>query len=1732
MAKASPRFGKTQLNFASDLDRAAYIIGNPKLKSKADGAYTKFVQDALGTDEAGARAYGAQVRTAIKNMAHQNGGTFDVPDLRDDLSSSPGSQVTAPAAEVATQTAGAAGKPASEPVVTPTAVASENKEAPQLVGDDAQQLQMAEDSPNARVADAAKKLQSLASKRRLGHVTVPKFKAALPKGSDRNAVLASLVNEGHAFPVFKRNNKGSVSVGLKPAPAGTSIHQLPLAQQAVLAHLEHQVTAHLESQNTREAEAQLLNRDLSSVPLSAAMQGSAPTIHAPWMDKLGITPDDAQNALDALVDRGEVSHITPESLASAMGERAGNAPKASGLYLTSHDPRLTQTDVTHPTLGTARKALNPQLRALVGLRKSQLEAMAENAPDPELRNAAQEAVNRINPGGDALNRAQTLNDDAALENQSEPIRKPVDLHESAPLPVENADASDLSTEPEDREEPTPEPADDKKGSRAALNAAAQAAHAQVQDMQRRLDAAKADPNATPDLIAKRQRALEKAQADMEWLKSPAFARVASAAADHGMSAPEFWQHLQELSDRMFGPGVVPVEHGERANAAGFTDLDKIHLTAHALTMHPESVLTHEAAHIVRERYLTPKERQLADQSLKPGTARYKRLSTWATKQKIPRDKWDVPEERFSYYAEAVHRGDLPKPTGLLGRLYGKLSGVLERAHNWLLGRGYRNTDDILAAMHRGDFAQREPRMDAGSAMMRVARESNATNLLRREITPSDIGDQQLGYKLAEHPDLQMDKIQKVLHGTAGVAHAAYLRRLAMSIPSVQAHLRPLFRPLFRAWEARYRTGREVEAKVAHAAPMWFDPTLRNALGNRAARKAATKILSKGDQEKTVYTPAELRARFKADDKTVQAYRQARAAMNAINDSTRERLGDEFARVMQGVSKAADSLAPKLASEEPAKDRAYQHLLDLKATAEKAAADYKSSLTKLDRLQQEGYIPHYRDGRVLAHLRVKLPTGYAKLVEAKQALAQESSVAAEAMKRGELTKAAQKKALESIKAHRAAITALQQSVDDAAARGDFGDSFHYATIGHSNFHSAKKDAEARIAALKAHPEQLGEFAPYVDHLGHEIYTKQDSMTQDAVGMEKIQRVLDGLDERGVALTPEQRVALLREVVEANSGGFNKYIARQDIGGEDQDIHRALAHAAVFAGEQLGAHRTAGARMKAMQEILRSQDPSAQYLAEAYERGLAGGNAMQLGFEHSLRNLAGYTMLGLNLHAPMYALQNMPFAIANLARNEKPTIAATRYAKALKDAAVTVPQLQRAAAAKRSLGGLSKEEVQRLWAAHERGDVAPQFANTVLGAHGGKTLLGSAFVHNALLPLAATENHLRMGTYLAALRQHAALSRTGSAPLGLDLDAAGNRLPEANAEQYARDMATLSNQNYQREDTIPALGQTGDLRTVLQFATPQLRILGMLHHLVKTNPMIASSLVAGAGALGGYQALPLAQDAMSAYDALSGWMAAHGYHAGPVGNGESSETLINSALHHVLPSELAKPVEYGLLHNVGGVDLSQFAGLANNFGNNIIQLAGDAATPGLDLTHADIAVPASALLSGAFNAAQDASQGRYGEAVRELPIPALQAARRAAEVLKDGHLRTITGDTAAVVQPTVANALAIALGVPLTKVQDSYDWMDQAAYQDSVRRVVQSQAKKDITDGARSHDPSLERAGEHILESYNKHSRSGQLNPIMAQAMLQAAMERNLTPEERVRRERLRSGAFGFIPHVVQ
>ena len=76
LAGASPRFKTKKLQFASDIDKALFIIANPTTRSKRHADFVAFVTDNLGISAAEAERLGREVRATIGGLATGRGDTI------------------------------------------------------------------------------------------------------------------------------------------------------------------------------------------------------------------------------------------------------------------------------------------------------------------------------------------------------------------------------------------------------------------------------------------------------------------------------------------------------------------------------------------------------------------------------------------------------------------------------------------------------------------------------------------------------------------------------------------------------------------------------------------------------------------------------------------------------------------------------------------------------------------------------------------------------------------------------------------------------------------------------------------------------------------------------------------------------------------------------------------------------------------------------------------------------------------------------------------------------------------------------------------------------------------------------------------------------------------------------------------------------------------------------------------------------------------------------------------------------------------------------------------------------------------------------------------------------------------------------------------------------------------------------------------------------------------------
>ena len=78
LAKSAPRYGMAQVQFASDLDRAAYMLRNGAKKSKGEDRLIRALE-AAGYDVAAIRAHGEAVKDALKGIVTEQTGSARAP---------------------------------------------------------------------------------------------------------------------------------------------------------------------------------------------------------------------------------------------------------------------------------------------------------------------------------------------------------------------------------------------------------------------------------------------------------------------------------------------------------------------------------------------------------------------------------------------------------------------------------------------------------------------------------------------------------------------------------------------------------------------------------------------------------------------------------------------------------------------------------------------------------------------------------------------------------------------------------------------------------------------------------------------------------------------------------------------------------------------------------------------------------------------------------------------------------------------------------------------------------------------------------------------------------------------------------------------------------------------------------------------------------------------------------------------------------------------------------------------------------------------------------------------------------------------------------------------------------------------------------------------------------------------------------------------------------------------
>ncbi|MHB8890368.1 MAG: hypothetical protein ACYC46_16275, partial [Acidobacteriaceae bacterium] len=474
---------------------------------------------------------------------------------------------------------------------------------------------------------------------------------------------------------------------------------------------------------------------------------------------------------------------------------------------------------------------------------------------------------------------------------------------------------------------------------------------------------------------------------------------------------------------------------------GETDLDNIYLAAHALH-HGLSTFHHEAWHIVREKYLTTAERSMMDKSIAPGSRRFKMLQEWGKEHAGPETQAQIetnPTERPALYAEALMNGQLPQPTGMVGRLFAKVQNGLDAVKASLHGAGFNSVDDLVKKGFAGDFKNREHSMSTADANDRIDAEQRGgvpRDVYERALEAQRNGplvynpaqahnfygaSADLGGVLPRETAHSVDEstrqsrqagLKKAIPGSLLEKSKGWLESGA--VPSYLAHRYSDFRRLYRATEARYMHSRAILAQAAHLAPAFFPryaaPFMKDADGNHAKwpakdMAAAEKALLRGNRLRKVYSPEELKAAG-LSPKAIEIYRQGRA----LGDFNTDNMFD--AREYKRASLRA--MANKMVAEHGAKAAALQEQLNKLApddagrgAIEKELAEHTgiaadnqeilkgieaargADVEKTARLKNEGYLPSLRKGKYIGRVTLDMPAAKVALprIEAARAARQ-------------------------------------------------------------------------------------------------------------------------------------------------------------------------------------------------------------------------------------------------------------------------------------------------------------------------------------------------------------------------------------------------------------------------------------------------------------------------------------------------------------------------------------------------------------------------------------------------------------------------------------------------------------------------------------------------------------------------------------------------------------------------
>ena len=125
-----------------------------------------------------------------------------------------------------------------------------------------------------------------------------------------------------------------------------------------------------------------------------------------------------------------------------------------------------------------------------------------------------------------------------------------------------------------------------------------------------------------------------------------------------------------------------------------------------------SLAAHESYHWLEGRVLEPNEQSIVARAFKSGTALYDRLVEQAkiydktNGTDITRAIIADPKEARAYGFEMWRRGELEAPT-FLGRVWQKLTRVMERVANAVHGLGFQSSEDIFHAIDQSAYANRK-----------------------------------------------------------------------------------------------------------------------------------------------------------------------------------------------------------------------------------------------------------------------------------------------------------------------------------------------------------------------------------------------------------------------------------------------------------------------------------------------------------------------------------------------------------------------------------------------------------------------------------------------------------------------------------------------------------------------------------------------------------------------------------------------------------------------------------------------------------------------------------------------------------------------------------------------------------------------------------------------------------------------------------------------------------------